>query len=55
MRWFVIADELMTAVRLEKPILLIRDTDERPGRFGGSKESFQQLFTESKVVAEVHE
>ena len=53
MRWFVIADELMTAVKLKKPILLIRDTDERPGRFGGSMESFQQLYTESSVVAEV--
>lgn len=53
MRWFVIADELMTAVKMKKPILLIRDTDERPGRFGGSMESFQQLFAESSVVAEV--
>ena len=53
MRSFVIADELMTAVKLKKPILLIRDTDERPGRFGGSMESFQRLFAESSVVAEV--
>lgn len=53
MRWFVVADELMTAVKMDMPILMIRDTDERPGRFGGSVKMFQRLFAESPVVAEV--
>jgi hypothetical protein len=61
MRWFVVAHELFTAVREKKPILLLRDTDARPGRFGGSKEFFRDLFAQDtynngqkSVVAEAN-